>query len=181
MNNKIILFSGKIGSGKSTLSLEVSKKLKWPVASFGNFIRKYALLNEYDTSRKSLQYIGNYLISRGWTKFCKEVLNDSDWDGSSNLIVDGIRHIEAIDTISKIVKPAKVYLIYISTKNNIRKKRLQIRNENDGTLIDVETHSTEIQVKKILYKRADFIIHNNEPIDAAVKNILKWVNQLNMD
>lgn len=179
MDSIVVAFTGPIGSGKSTLSRLVSNELGWPLASFGACVRKMADAYGFDKSRKGLQLTGNFLIGRGWKIFCGQVLADANWKPSSNLIVDGIRHLEALETLRDIVTPANIYLVYVSLSKADRKNRLKARNNEDHlNLEEIELDPTEEQVKTILLNRADFVVYNSCPADKVAKKIATWIQSL---
>ena len=179
MDNIVIAFAGPIGSGKSTLARLVSNTLGWPLASFGTYVRKAAEAHGFDKSRKGLQLTGNFLINRGWKVFCEEVLADANWKPGSNLVVEGVRHLEALEMLRGIVTPAKIYLVYVSLDDVERKNRLKARNKDDSlNLEELELHSTEEQVKTTLYSRADIVVDNSRPTDEVAKEIAAWIHSL---
>jgi dephospho-CoA kinase len=179
MDNIVIAFAGPIGSGKSTLSGLVSNTLGWPSASFGTYVRKSAEVYGFDKTRKGLQLTGNFLISRGWKVFCEEVLADANWKPGSNLVVEGIRHLEALETLRDIVTPANIYLIYVSLDEAERKTRLKARNhDNRLNLEELELHPTEEQVKTILFNQADLVVENNRPRGKVASEIIAWIRSL---
>jgi len=103
----ILAFSGGIGSGKSTLSSGVAEALEWPRVSFGRYVRAVALDRGLDAeSREVLQEVGESLITAGWVPFCRAVLTQADWRPERSLVVDGIRHVEALQTLRALAAPS---------------------------------------------------------------------------
>ena len=179
MNSIVIAFSGPIGSGKSTLSMLVSNTLGWPLASFGAYVRKTAEKYGFDKSRKGLQITGDFLISRGWKAFCEEVLTEANWKPGSNLVVEGIRHLEALETLMDIVIPAKLYLVYVSLNDVERENRLKAcKRDEHLNLEELEMHPTEEQVKTTLFNRADLVVDNNRTKDTVASEIVAWIHSL---
>jgi dephospho-CoA kinase len=124
----VLAFSGSIGSGKSTLSLSVAKALNWPYVSFGNHVRTVALLRGLGESREVLQEVGESLIQEGWEQFCKSVLAQTTWEPGEPLVVDGIRHVEAVETLQLLIVPSELLLIHITLNEPTRKARLYKRD-----------------------------------------------------
>ncbi len=179
MDNIIIAFTGPVGSGKTTLSKLVAYMLGWSLASFGTYVRKTAEACGFDKSRKGLQLAGNYLIDRGWRAFCEEVLADANWKAGSNLVLEGIRHLEALETLKDIVSPANIYLIYVSLDETERTNRLRSRDKKSRiNLEELDLHPSEKQVKTTLFNRADFVVDNSGSTDKAVKEIVAWIHSL---
>src|SRR6266702_3054160 len=182
MKSIILAFSGSIGSGKSTLSLNVAKALNWPYVSFGNYGRAVAKIRGLEESRAVLQDVSESLIKEGWEQFCRSVLAQVAWKPGDSLVVDGIRHIEAIDTLRLLIAPSELLLIYITVNETTRKTRLRERKTADYAHIQsIEDHSTEIQVKTFLPQKADLIVSGDRSKDDLVRDILLWVQQYKAD
>jgi dephospho-CoA kinase len=173
MKPAVLAFSGRIASGKTTVSLEISRQLGWKRASFGDFVRKEAYRRGFDnTSRKTLQEIGNELIERGWTAFCLSVLGEAQWEAGEGLVIDGIRHLEGLEAIREIVSPLKLFLLFISVNSEIREHRLSKKSIGKGQIAAIEEHSTESQVRGHLKDHADLIIDGATPISSIVQSIM---------
>lgn len=173
MKSIILAFSGGIGSGKTTLSKEVSTLLNWKRISFGDYVRAVAIERDIDSnSREKLQELGESLIEKGWDVFCNDLLKKYQWKSDQCLVIDGIRHKEAIDTLRKITFPSKVFLIFISLDFKNRQQRLLengVKQINDLQRFD--SHSTETQVSSVLSQISDLILDGNMEIN-ELKNIV---------
>lgn len=178
MTSNIICFSGGIGSGKSTLSLELSKKIGWKATSFGNFLRNLAFERKLDPSRENLQFLGEEMISNGTDNFCNSVLRFCNWVQIENLIIDGIRHSEILESIKRTTKPSNVFLVYIELDLADRSSRLPEQEKNK--LAQYETHSTELQVKSNLKKLSDLIIDGNQSVDNSCSLIISFLTNKNI-
>ncbi|AIF85380.1 cytidylate kinase [Candidatus Nitrososphaera evergladensis SR1] len=177
MKPLILAFAGRIGSGKSTLSKEISEKMKWRRISFGDYVRSVASDRNLDHSRETLQQLGEALIVElGWKPFCKAVLDFGNWDPSEPLIVDGVRHLEALNAIKDIVYPARVALIFITLPEAERLERIERR---DGVgrvgLTAVDSHSTESQVGFQLVELADLKVDGSTPVDKLVAQVTSFL------
>jgi dephospho-CoA kinase len=171
----ILGFSGSIGSGKSTLSTELSKVLNYRYASFGNYVRKMATKMGYmAASRTQLQDIGEMLVGNDALSFCQSVLQDADWTQGEGLIIDGIRHLHIWEILHEICSHQKLFLIYIAVDENIRIERIKSRGGNEG-LTSTMRHSTELQVREILRLRADLIVDGSEMVEKNIQLICKWL------
>ncbi len=174
----VLAFSGSIASGKSTLSLRIAEELNWQYASFGNHVRSVARVRGLEESREILQNIGQSLIEEGWKQFCWSVLCQARWASGEPLVIDGIRHVEAITTLRALIFPLELLLIFIDTSESIRETRLSQRSMaayND--LQNVEDHPTEVQVKTQLRQVADMIVSGDKPIAEIIQEILVWLQQ----
>ena len=157
---KILAFAGQIGSGKSTISELVATRLRWKWAGFGDFLRGRAEAQHLDSSdRLVLQNLGQEFIRNGWPQFCSQLLESVRWMSGEHLVVDGVRHIEAIETLQTLTQPSNVKLVYLTTKEHVRKDRVfKRRSEN---LSIVASHPVESQVQDRLPVRADLLVDNS--------------------
>lgn len=176
MKSLVLAFSGSIGSGKSTLSLSIAEALNWPYISFGNYVRTAALLRGLGESREALQEVGESLIQEGWEQFCKSVLAQATWEPGEPLVVDGIRHVEAVEMLRLLIAPSELHLIHITLNEPTRKARLYKRSPADYTQIQsIEDHSTEVQVKRQLPQMANLIVSGERSTDDIIRDILIWI------
>jgi len=94
------------------------------------------------------------------------------------LVIDGIRHVEAIDTLRQLVAPSKLLLVFVDISELEHEARLRQRGlTKDEKLERVETHSTEAQVRAMLPGIADLTVDGNQPIERLLHQILTWVKQ----
>ena len=178
MKPVVLAFSGSIASGKSTLSRAVAETLDWPYVSFGDFVRTVAQSRGLGDSREALQEVGVSLIREGWTQFCRSVLNQITWRPGQPLVVDGIRHIEAVSELQKLVAPSEFLLVFVETSNPIREARLRTRKVADGEKLQhIESHSTEAQVKVFLAGMANLAVDGTQPIEELVQNVIFWLQK----
>ncbi len=175
MYSHLLAFSGSIGSGKSALSTELAKVLNYKYASFGDYVRKVATRTGYiNASRTQLQEVGEMLVENGSERFCQAVLQDAEWSQGEGLIVDGIRHLQILETLSEICFPQKLFLIYIAIDENIRKERIMSRGRDNESASSMK-HSTELQVKESLRLKADLIVDGSEKVENNTGLIIEWL------
>lgn len=167
----LLCISGKINSGKTTFAEELSQRVEWPKVSFGDFVRKEARKSGLDSSRKTLQELGESLLNHDIEFFCQSVLAQANWIHKMPLIVEGVRHQEVLDTLREIAAPERVVLIYITTEDSVRFSRI---SANEQEVTD-EKHSTETQVQDILLNNADVVISNNDSVEKAVSEAIVWI------
>jgi dephospho-CoA kinase len=174
----VLTFSGSIASGKTTIARLIAEKNGFAFASFGDFVRKEARRQGMDpTSRDVLQRHGNELIEKGWQPFCQAVLADIAWTGDHGLVVDGIRHVEALETLRDLVGPLRLFLVYISIDNQTRRVRLRDRGVGEEQTIEKsDLHDTEQQVRGILEQRADLRVDGTLPPVLLAQQILNWAS-----
>ena len=164
MKQTVIGFSGRIKSGKTTVSQAVADALSCQRASFGDFVRAEATRQGLDAeSRSVLQDVGEMLIVQGWPQFCRNVLATADWQPGSSVVVDGIRHAEAVRQLARIVDPIPFVLVHVAVDEEVQQHRIQ--DEESQNLEDTEFHSTEADVKEVLPMMADLVIDGSHSVD----------------
>jgi cytidylate kinase/transcriptional regulator with XRE-family HTH domain/DNA-binding phage protein len=174
----VLAFTGRIGSGKTTLSQQVADALGWKRASFGDYLRDFAKGQGLETSREVLQELGESLINKGVDEFCRSVLTHYEWRSGEPLVIDGIRHRAVVEALTKLVAPLELRLVFVEVAERERLKRLQ-RLEKDilPRLADVEGHSTEREVVATLRDIAQWRINGDRRPDEVVQDILGKVRQ----
>jgi cytidylate kinase len=172
----VIGFSGRIGSGKTTISQSVADALGWTFASFGEFVRGVARSRNLDPdSREVLQEIGNLLIAQGWPEFCKDVLAAAAWQPDKPLVVDGIRHTEAVQHLAKIAYPLPFVHVHVAVDEQIRLDRLQQRATFDNAV--AESHSTEAAVKDRLPAMAHLVVDGSRSVNEVVVTVVAFLSE----
>jgi hypothetical protein len=131
-----------------------------------------------DDSREVLQEVGATLIDQGWEEFCRAVLKQVDWEPGQPLIIDGIRHIEAVGVLRQLVAPSAFLLVFIAVDGLTRKERLRQRGVADHEdLQRTDAHQTEAQVRTMLPSMADLTVDGTRPIDGLLHDTVIWVQQ----
>ncbi len=157
MTGIVLGFAGPIGSGKTTVSTAVAEALGWSRVGFGDFLREEARSRKLDdSSREVLQAIGEALIGAGWEEFCRAVLAQVNWMPGRSLVIDGIRHVEALAALRRIVAPTPLLLVYLEAADTARESRLRDKGIDDERRRRIESHSTEIEVMTMLLGFADY-------------------------
>jgi dephospho-CoA kinase len=173
----ILALAGQIASGKTKLSSELAQRLSWKRGSFGDYLRHIASVYGLPDSREHLQKLGDEIIQSSWSEFCQKVLNHSTWQSGENLVIDGIRHVEALENLKTICSPQLVHLIFINTANELRYARLQQRAAPElHELARYEQHSSETQ-SHVLKARADLVLDGSKSTEDLVFDLLDWIEK----
>lgn len=170
MKSIILAFVGGIGSGKSTLSTAVAKKLGWGRASFGDYVRHVAKQLGIEGSREELQKLGASLVEKP-DDLCYSILDHISWKPGQHIVIDGIRHSLIIDSLYRLTN-SNIILIFVDVKDTIRAERRKKIDAIDCINTNkIESHSTELEVKNILPQIADLIVDGTRPIKDLVQEI----------
>lgn len=168
----VIGFSGRIKSGKTTIASAIADSLGWSCASFGDYVRRVAVQRKQDPrSRTVLQEIGESLIGEGWSPFCRDVLTAANWRLGMPVVVDGVRHVEAVKHLREIVLPLKFLLVYVAIDKDLQLARARRENLTPEMLTDIEHHSTEVDVQSKLPEIADLLVDGAKSIEETVAEI----------
>jgi cytidylate kinase len=157
----VIAIAGRIGSGKSSISIILASELGWKRASFGDFVRSVAAKRGQEPCREVLQEIGAELEANDPSAFCKEVLASAGWRSGEAVVIDGIRHESILAILKKLVAPLPVFFVYLEAEDDTRKARVAQRERIEADLLPtVELHSTERDVISRLPDLADLRLLN---------------------
>jgi dephospho-CoA kinase len=175
LNPVAVGFSGKIGSGKSEVSCALASKLGWRRASFGEHLRALARARGLSDSREVLQALGESLVAKDIRQFCQDVLFEANWTAGQGVVVDGIRHVEAIAALRDIVAPLRFFLVLVETPESSRQERLFGMGVGPGALRELELHSTERQVSSTIPGRADMRVDGTRKPLKLVEEIIEYL------
>lgn len=107
-----IVLVGPRACGKSTLGRRLASLCSWPYVSFGGYVRRVAFSRGESASR--LEEIGNELIeTRGYEGFLSDVLTSSG-EKTSNVILDGVRHLDMLQAVRAIYRHGVSYYLELS-------------------------------------------------------------------
>ena len=167
MSGLVIAFSGRISSGKSTLSQEVALALGLPRVSFGEGVRTAARRAGIPETRESLQALGESLVATDPIGFTRSVLAQTAFNSGTSLIVDGIRHVEVLSILRSLCAPSAVRMILLEVDDQLRYDRSRERGRAGDLGGAVDAHSTETQVSR-LKSEADLVLNGGRPSDELV-------------
>ena len=166
----VLAFSGKISSGKTSLTKDLSSYLGWPRVSFGDYVRSVAIDRGLDNERIVLQQLGEELLNNDIYIFCKAVLAQSNWQGGP-LIIDGVRHKAVLETLYELISPLPLIHVHLSIAEDIRQKRLNLENKIDNL------HSTEYENYYLLSTTADVILEVSDSLSNARSTLVQILTE----
>lgn len=166
----LICLSGSIASGKTTLAeaLEVAFPCSARLA-FGDVVRRRVLIAKCEPTRRNLQDMGLQLIAEGWSQFVDDLLSDLTTDPEV-LIVEGIRHQEAVNALTERLPTRKLLLIYVEVGREQQRQRLARLGETQGATM----HDVERDVD-LLRSIADLVVSTEQPVDKLVDRVCQII------
>jgi len=161
--------SGKIGSGKTTISKLIAKQYCLLYVSCGDYVRYEASLKNISCTRSELQRLGEVLVSNP-EDFVNNLLHYSKWDKIGGLIIDGVRHLEVLFALRNKLAPKKLKLIYIQSEGIVGIQRKKIENISD-TKVESLNHPVERQIC-LLESYAEIVVNDENPPDEQLISIM---------
>lgn len=165
---KSIIVCGKICSGKSMVIKFISEQTKWPIVSFGAYIRDVSIKQNLPATREIYQQIGQDLFENwGAKKLLLEVIKFSVPSGQENVLVDGVRHQSVLYEVKRICE--QTFVIYLAADEKTRFDRFNSRkNVGDANLsfedfLKIDHQPIESGIET-LSSSADLVIDASRPL-----------------
>lgn len=176
----VIAFSGKIGSGKSAISTAVAQALHLPQASFGNYVRQQAQLQQLEPTRQQLQDLGEHLLQADAAGFCQAVLDQvPTW--RNGLVLDGIRHQAVLQLVRQLIVPQSLFHVHLTLEEEVRTQRVAQRaGELPADVAEkhrAAAHPTEQQATEILPRVADLVVDSASSLEEVVAQITRSLSR----
>jgi dephospho-CoA kinase len=179
ISHPVLAVSGRIASGKSTLAAGLASHLGWGRASFGNYLRSFAIEQGLDPTRPTLQSLGARLVAEDPVGFARAVLEYAGWREGKPAVVDGVRHVIILDALRHILNPMPLRLIHIVVDDEVQRERLVARSGSKAEHArDLESHSTERDVRSELLAAADLVLDGTKSPEQLVEEVLKWISTI---
>jgi len=176
MKPMILGFAGRKGSGKSTLGKAVAEELGWPYASFGAYVRSVSEQRGLPQSLDALQGLGSALLEDDCGKLCANCLMYSGWNPGQSAVVEGVRHVKAVDELRALAIPGRFMLVFIEVPEDKLLARLPEKGiVGADALRKFETHSTEVDVKSKIRAVADRVVDGTRPVSDLIREITAYV------
>lgn len=172
----IIAFSGSSQTGKTTLARRLAEHCHCKFVSFGDYVRQQARNQGMaNPSREDLQNLGQQLVQTDVLNLCRAVFKPVDFSSGDRLVVDGVRHLEALNAISTISASQPIKLIYLHASMKVRESRELDRNRRRGTLDEIDAHPVEAQTNHEIKQLADLVMDAGRNVEESFSLILKWL------
>jgi dephospho-CoA kinase len=125
----VICLSGGIASGKTTVAQALAERFpSVAVRSFGDVVRNQARSQGKVLDRATLQAVGLSLVQAGWRSFVDALLEDVP-QPVGVLIVEGIRHFEAVEELRRRRLGDRFLTVYLKVDPVVQDQRLRERDE----------------------------------------------------
>jgi len=161
--------SGKIGSGKSTISNYFVEKYGYRELSTSDLLKCILASKEIEINRKNLQAIGNDLIiTIGGGGFMAVMLA---YIPEGNYIINSIRHMEALRYMRRTYGN-RFRHIFIDASIETRFKRVKKQFADIEQFKEIDNAQTEIEIDS-LKNLSDYIINNDACFDNCIIQIEK--------
>lgn len=163
----VICLSGGIASGKTTVAQALAKRFpNVAVRSFGDVVRQQARGQEKALDRAALQEVGLSLVQAGWQAFIGALLQNVS-QSIDVLIVEGIRHVEAVDELRRRRLSDRVLTVYLKVGFAVQEQRLRERGESSAS----RSHAVESSLAEV-EATADVVVDATLPLAQIEERIL---------
>ena len=172
----IIVLSGPIASGKSTIAKRAARLAGAHHASFGDYVRHLAG-SEGFSQRAVLRKIGQSLVETNPAGFVRDFLLFAKFHPGQPFIVDGLRHHSIWIELSKLASEShdKIFLAYVEIEAAIRRQRLRDRGLTDIDIELIDDDPSEYDVLHILKAEANIVINGGGSADTAATLLISEV------
>ncbi len=181
MLNRIILLSGPVSSGKSTLAKGLAEHLNMHVFKTSELLQK-KVRSDLRTDRKVLQVQGERLDRRTRGRWVIEELEEISRrnNGVDEVIIDSVRINEQIDAIREAYGPKVIHVHLTAPFEELEHRynqRKKLGKERNFLYSEIRENPTEKQVET-LANTADIVIDTNRCTEYDV--LIRTMSHLNI-
>jgi cytidylate kinase len=171
-------FSGRIGSGKSSVSEALAQQLGWRRTSFSDYLRVELQRRGGDPgSREALQDLGQSLVEADGEAFCRAVLIAGGFQPGGNFLLDGVRHVDIFRALARLARPSSARLIFLAADDVSRHERVAGRPDGRTDFARAEAHLVEADMKDSLPAIADLCVNATQDLEVVVDQCLTAIRQ----
>jgi hypothetical protein len=125
-----------------------------------------------DETRAALQAVGQELVEEDPERSSIGVLKQAGWPSATQVVVDGIRHSEVLETLRRLAQPAVLLFVCTDVSADVRGQRLRERGEQEDPQT-LEMAPTERQVPDALCSKADVVVDGSIDGSDAVELVVR--------
>lgn len=144
--DRIILLSGPIASGKSTLARQLVDQFGMKLIQTRKWLHTGMAEEEYELNRVDLQEEGERLDRRTngeWIKYgLQRELRAGDVEGA--VVLDAVRTAEQIDAIRDAYGPVVMH-VHVSASHDVLAERYERRQRDSGTVGGIVSYATALE------------------------------------
>ncbi|MDB4766750.1 hypothetical protein OAG71_03580, partial [bacterium] len=175
MPTSLLGLSARMQAGKTTVSKAVALEMQALRISFGSVVADEAEKQRLDITREVLQDLGESMVRADVYGFCQRVLDSKGWRKGMSIVVDGVRHKKVLLALREMVEPDYFGLMYLNIDRETQLKRWKSEDiPYTKSLQELEQHSTEVEVLKVLPDFSDLILDGAKNVNLIVKKIVAW-------
>ena len=176
----LMCFSGKIGSGKTSISCAVARWLECGRTSFGGYLRDAIARRGGDPDcRESLQDLGQSRIEQDTESFCRDVLAAGGFVPGEDFVLDAIRHVDVLPHLVRIAAPSEVRLIFVKADARLRLSRVGERSDRaredfgraTGHFVEADM---EYELPAVAHAVVDGSLAERDVIEVCIGLIDRW-------
>lgn len=168
----VVLVSGPIRSGKSTVAVALADALDARRVGFGDAVRERVRQLHLPDKRRSWQQIGEQWVEADPVGLCDVVL--ASVLSSPRLVVDGVRHQSVLSILRARFSDRRLVLAYVHAGENTIRHRLAADGLNSASVDDVLYHSTEHSLTE-MKASADIMVDGERSVDVAVRRLKAYL------
>jgi cytidylate kinase len=170
--------AGPIGAGKTTITQALAAATSWPIASFGNEVRRIATDRGIPITRDELQRLGQQLLEDDPAGFIGSVVQQTPRTADQGLLIDGIRHERVVTALRTLAAPHPFILLFLDANPEERIRHLRSRGDDHSLedLARMDAHATERELPQVR-AASTFVIDTRRPSDAVVADILGRIEE----
>ena len=173
-----ICVSGKIATGKTTVSRELSRHFGYQIVSFGDIMRAYLNGLGVEPTREAMHAQSHRIVTEigNFRAMDWFIDNSSDIDWQGNLIVDGCRHPETYKRLQELFDSC--FLIHCSCCAPTQIKRIQERDKLSITQINkIVAHPVEEDLDRHFIVIADIVKREDDQPEIVVKQLISLLEE----
>jgi adenylate kinase family enzyme len=173
----LIAIAGPMGVGKSTVSRELSKRLGWVRASFGDFVRAEASRQGLPSTRAELQRLGQELV-RSPASLVVGVVNRAIILPGQGIVLDGVRHRAIVDVL-RALPDHEFAMFYLEAPRTVLLRRWAERGGTEADFEQAERHPVEAELP-LVRAAADWVVDATPPSAVIIGVMLDRLREQRM-